>query len=69
MIFLVVIPKEGLAGTSPAKPSFRITLTIQYNLGRQQNMILNVQSGPYSRCYTGTKRRRFGWVGASQEFF
>ncbi len=27
--FLVVIPKEGLAGSSPAKPSFGTTRTIE----------------------------------------
>ena len=26
-IFVVVIPKEGLAGSGPAKPSFGMTLT------------------------------------------
>ena len=28
-IFLVVIPKDGLAGTSPVKPSFGMTPTIE----------------------------------------
>ena len=28
-IFVVVIPKEGLVGTRPAKPSFGMTLTIE----------------------------------------
>ncbi len=28
-MFLIVIQKEGFAGTSPAKPSFGMTLTIE----------------------------------------
>ena len=31
-IFVIVIPKESLAGTRSAKPSFGMTLTIKYNL-------------------------------------
>ena len=31
-IFGIVIPKEGLAGTLPAKPSFGVSSTIKYNL-------------------------------------
>ncbi len=39
-IFVVVIPKEGFADTSPSKSSFRMTPTIKHNLWRQQNTIL-----------------------------
>ena len=31
-VFVTVIPKEGLPGTSPTKPSFGMTLTMKYNL-------------------------------------
>ena len=30
-IFVVVIPKEGLAGWGPANPSFGMTPTTEYN--------------------------------------
>ncbi len=29
-VFVVVIPKDGLAGTSSTKPSFGMTLTIEH---------------------------------------
>ncbi len=32
MIFVIVIPKEDLAGNNPAKPSFGMAATIKYNL-------------------------------------
>ena len=31
-VFVVIIPKEGLAGWGPANPSLGITLTTEYNL-------------------------------------
>ncbi len=31
-IFVIVIPKEGLAGTNPSKPSFGMILTMKHNL-------------------------------------
>ena len=40
-IFVVVIPKEGLAGRGPANPSFDMTPTMQYILRRLQ--ITNLQ--------------------------
>ncbi len=31
-VFVIVIPKEGLAGWGPANPSLGMTSTIEYNL-------------------------------------
>ncbi len=39
-IFVVVIPKEGLAGTSPAKPTFGMTPTVKHNLWRWRSTVL-----------------------------
>ncbi len=57
-IFVIIIPKEG---NSLAKPSFGITLTIKYNLRKQQSIIFIA-----SACQ---KKTRLGWAGASQAFF
>ncbi len=54
-IFVVVVPKEDLANSSPAKPSFGMTSTIKCDL-------LDIRVQSCSRCRT---TRRLGWAGAS----
>ncbi len=34
-VFVIVIPKDGLAGWDPANPSLGMTPTAEYNLSRQ----------------------------------
>ncbi len=62
-IFVVVLPKQGLAGTSPATPLFGVTPTIELY---------------YSTCYyasfalpvdMGYQKRTLGHAGTSQAFF
>ncbi len=36
-MFVAVVPKEGLADTSPTKPSFGMTPSIKRDLRRQQS--------------------------------
>ncbi len=43
-IFVVVLPKEGLAGISLAKLPFGMTLTVKYNLLRKSGAIIKSTS-------------------------
>ncbi len=67
-IFVIVIAKEGLAGTRPAMLSFGMTPTIQlYTLVTQQ-LLKNVRRIHvfFGQCHT---KRRLGWVVASQAIY
>ena len=58
-IFVIVIPKEGLADTSPAKPSFGMTPTM--------NVCEEVEF--YSRCHTKRKLTVIGLAGEVKPSF
>ena len=73
IIFVFVIPKEGLAGISPVKPSFGMTLTAKYNQQTtykerqwQKDGLSDMVSAKPSFVMTTTKTVRpvFAWRGS-----
>ncbi len=61
-IFVVVIPKAGLAGASAAKPSFGMTPTIEFSI----YCVVSMDCIFFCRCHT--RRRNDGALPTDASF-